>query len=55
MENNEESDKEKLFHKIVEERTHLVTELFSKPSKERRIQIEKRILELDKAYLALHE
>lgn len=47
--------KGKAIKKIVEERTHLIAELFSKPPKKRRREIEKRILELDKEYISLQE
>ena len=53
--NNETNSKEKRINEIIEERTHLVTELFSKPKKKRLQELQQKISALDEEYILLHE
>ncbi|MBI2597732.1 MAG: hypothetical protein HYW50_00890 [Candidatus Diapherotrites archaeon] len=46
---------EKLIQSISEEKNRLIAELFAKPSKEKRKEIEKKILELDRRYVEMFE
>ncbi len=47
--------KQKILQKIAEEKTRLISELFAKPSKQRRKEIEDEILRLDQNYMELFE
>lgn len=49
------NEKQKILQKIAEEKTQLIAELFSKPTKQRKKEIEGKILQLDDEYMGLFE
>ncbi|MEK6942088.1 MAG: hypothetical protein AABW85_04500 [archaeon] len=47
------NSKQKILQKIAEEKTQLIAELFSRPSKQRKKEIEDKIMQLDSQYMQL--